>query len=429
MKDQANYFQLLKNFFLIIPEQIEEINQPAFVAYNIMAPFALLLHASWIPLFWLLDVKPLSYLNIFSVIFFLIATLVNRKGCHLIAIVVVSFEIILHQLIAVIFLGWDAGFQYYIFSIPLFTCLLSPQYKLSKIVATIIAIAFYSILFRFSITSEQLINLNQSVLNFLMYSNITAIGTIFAGFSFFFSIQFYQLRKVIKEEQSKVKEAYGLLSKYVPSQISDTISSGEIDSIWQHNRRKLTLFFSDIKDFTQLTDALEPEDMAAILNEYLSEMNEIINKYQGTLAQVIGDGLYVFFGAPQKTDDEDHAIRCVKMAIDMQIKMKELNKKWYKTGIDEELKIRCGINTGMATVGGYGSSNRKEYTAMGMQVNIAARIESACEPGQITLNHSTYVLVRDHFSFTNKGEIKVKGYHLPLKIYQVELDNTNIKSI
>lgn len=185
------------------------------------------------------------------------------------------------------------------------------------------------------------------------------------------------------------------------------------------------LFFSDIKDFTKITDALEPEDMADLLNEYLTEMNRIINKYQGTLAQVIGDGLYVFFGAPNKTNDKDHATRCLQMAIDMQLKMKELNKKWFKIGVTEELQIRCGINTGMATVGGYGSSERKEYTAMGMQVNIAARLESACKPGRILINHTTWVLVKDDIPCFEKDQIEIKGYHLPVKVYEVEVTQIN----
>ena len=224
----------------------------------------------------------------------------------------------------------------------------------------------------------------------------------------------------LQEEQKKVKKAYALLSKYVAPQLAETISHGQIDLIWKHYREKLTLFFSDIKNFTIITDSLEPEDMANLLNEYLTEMNDIINKYQGTLAQVIGDGLYVFFGAPKKTDDRDHAVRCLKMAIDMQAKMKELNKKWFDIGIDETLQIRCGINTGMATVGGYGSSERKEYTAMGMQVNIAARIESACNPGHILISHATWALVKEDIPCTTQNKIKIKGYHRPITVYEVD---------
>jgi len=223
----------------------------------------------------------------------------------------------------------------------------------------------------------------------------------------------------LREEQVKVEKAYRLLSKYVAPQLVDTISDGKIDQIWKHNRKKLTLFFSDIKDFTSITDTLEPEDMANVLNEYLTEMNTIINKYKGTLAQVIGDGLYVIFGAPKSSSDRDHALRCVKMAIDMQRKMNELNKGWFKKGIDEVLQIRCGINTGMATVGGYGSSERKEYTAMGMQTNIAARLEQTCEPGSILISHTTWALVNDEISCSEQGKITVKGLQRPIRAYSV----------
>lgn len=231
-------------------------------------------------------------------------------------------------------------------------------------------------------------------------------------------------RKIAEEkllkEQEKVKEAYGLLSKFVAPQLSETISDGDINLIWRHYRERLTLFFSDIKNFTRITDSLEPEDMGRLLNEYLTEMNGIINKYQGTLAQVIGDGLYVFFGAPKKTNHKNHAVRCLKMAMEMQVKMIELNQKWFDAGIDEKLQIRCGINTGMATVGGYGSSDRKEYTAMGMQVNIAARLETACKPGHILISHTTWALVKNDIPCTQQGQIDIKGYHRPLRVYEVD---------
>jgi PAS domain S-box-containing protein len=224
----------------------------------------------------------------------------------------------------------------------------------------------------------------------------------------------------LRKEQEKVQIAYRLLSKYVPPQIAETISLGQIDLVWKHHREKLTLFFSDIKNFTMITDSLEPEDMGDLLNEYLTEMNWIINRYGGTLAQLVGDGLYVIFGAPNRTDDKDHALRCLNMAIDMQLKMKELNKKWFNSGIDEDLKIRCGINTGMATVGGYGSPERKEYTAMGMQVNLAARLESACKPGRILISHTTWALAHKEISCTHLGKIEVKGYHRPVTVYEID---------
>jgi len=117
----------------------------------------------------------------------------------------------------------------------------------------------------------------------------------------------------------------------------------------------------------------------------------------------------------------ENAVQCVNMAIDMQRKMKDLNKKWFDKGIDELLQIRCGINTGMTTVGGYGSSDRKEYTAMGMQTNIAARLEQACEPGGILISHTTWALIKNEIPCTENKQIQIKGYQKPIRTYSVNL--------
>ena len=171
---------------------------------------------------------------------------------------------------------------------------------------------------------------------------------------------------------------------------------------------------------------MEPEEMAVLLNDYLSNMFEIIHGYGGTLANANGDGLFVFFGAPDYTEDRDNALRCVRMAIDMQRRIRELRGKWFAEGIDLPLQIRCGINTGMVTVGAYGSDTRKEYTAMGMHVNLASRLENACEPGQILVNHSTWVLIRDQISCEPRGQIEAKGFRHPVRVYRVALEETSV---
>jgi class 3 adenylate cyclase len=224
----------------------------------------------------------------------------------------------------------------------------------------------------------------------------------------------------LEKEKEKVVNAHNILSRYVAPQLVRKIIEGEVEPVWGHTRKKLTIFFSDIEDFTQTTDRMEPEDMANLLNEYFSNMNEIIQRYEGTLASIIGDGLYVFFGAPDQTNEKDQAFRCVKMAIDMQKRMTDLQQKWFQEGIENPLRIRCGINTGMATVGGFGSEERREYTAMGMQVNLAARLEAACKPGEILISHSTLALVKDRIKCEAKGQIEVKGFSRPIRVYSVE---------
>jgi len=238
------------------------------------------------------------------------------------------------------------------------------------------------------------------------------------------------LDQKVKDRTKKLKEKNNLLTsiemnltKYLPVQLVNSIKYDSEEAIPETKRIKLTMLLSDIKDFTQITDAMEPEDMAKLLNEYLTEMNNIIDEYDGTLAQITGDNLLVFFGAPAYLNDKDHAIRCVNMAINMQVQMLRLQKNWFNLGIDENLRIRCGINTGMATVGSFGSNARKLYTAHGMQVNIAARLEQACDPDGILISHTTWALVKDEIECTDRGQISIKGYHKPVRIYCVETNS------
>jgi class 3 adenylate cyclase len=231
--------------------------------------------------------------------------------------------------------------------------------------------------------------------------------------------------KDLQKQKQKVVKAHSFLVRYVPPQVAKKILSGDVAPVREHHRRKLVMFFSDIKDFTRTTDAMEPEDMGELLNEYFARMNDIIQKYEGTLANITGDALFVFFGAPDRTDDRDHALRCVRMAMEMQLKMKELQKKWFNEGIEHPLQIRCGINTGMATVGSFGSGQRSEYSAMGMQVNLASRLETACQAGGILISHSTWALINDQIDCRLKEPIAAKGFSRPVRAYEVKLGTEN----
>jgi class 3 adenylate cyclase len=231
--------------------------------------------------------------------------------------------------------------------------------------------------------------------------------------------------KELQKQKKILDKAHKLLTRYVPFQLANKILAGDVEPVQDHRRQKLSMFFSDIKDFTRTTDAMEPEDMGCLLNEYFSCMNDIILAYEGTLANITGDALFIFFGAPDRTSDRDHALRCVRMAIEMQQKMAELQLKWFNEGVEHPLQIRCGINTGMATVGSFGSRRRSEYSAMGMQVNLASRLESACKPGGVLISHSTWALVNDQVETLPYASIEVKGFSRPIRAYEVNLNNGN----
>jgi len=143
--------------------------------------------------------------------------------------------------------------------------------------------------------------------------------------------------------------------------VAEKIFRGEFTAKLSHSRAKLTMFFSDIQDFTQFTDSSDPEDVAKLLNEYLGEMARIVRIWGGTIPQFTGDSIYAIFGAPDSKGERDDALACVKMAVEMQNRMKALRKKWWNQGIQFPFEIRCGIHTGMANVGNYGSDGFMEY--------------------------------------------------------------------
>ena len=424
MGNRHNLWRFLRSFIVEIPPGVKPENQNHFVIHSIITYFALIAHTSIIPLFWVLGVKQLAFFNIAGTFIWIFAIVLNRKGFHFASMIISVILVCLHQTLCVVLIGWDAGFQYYLLALPFGLFLMPHGNNLIKSVMTFICFVNFSLLDFFYRTSEPFLILDSLLLNIFNYSNLIIFVALASFACYFFNAKVYHAEKDLRKEQKKAEKSYSLLSKYVAPQLAHTINNGHIDSIWKHNRKKLTLFFSDIQDFTPATDSMEPEDMGELLNEYLKEMNIIVNKYRGTLAQVIGDALYVFFGAPESNTDKDHAVRCVKMAIDMQNKMKTLNDRWYDRGVDHVLKIRCGINTGMVTVGGYGSSERKEYTAMGMQTNIAAKIEEECEPGGILISHTTWALVKDEVSCSEKGLIKVKGLRRPIRVYRIVNDGS-----
>ena len=223
----------------------------------------------------------------------------------------------------------------------------------------------------------------------------------------------------LEEINKRLKKAQEQISKYIDPNITEKIFKGEFSAELSHKRTKLTMFFSDIKDFTQFTDASDPEDVAKLLNEYLGEMAHIVRTWGGTIPQFTGDSIFAIFGAPDSKGERGDALACLRMALEMQMKMKTLRNNWWNQGIQFPFEIRCGIHSGMANVGNYGSEGFMEYSAIGLNTNIASRLEQACQPGEIYLSHTSWALVNDEIPCEEVGTIKVKGFHSPIQTYRV----------
>jgi class 3 adenylate cyclase len=217
------------------------------------------------------------------------------------------------------------------------------------------------------------------------------------------------------------------LAKYLSQQVYHSIFEGQKDVKIESYRKKLTIFFSDIQGFTELSDRVESEVLTNVLNSYLNEMSKIAHKHGGTIDKFIGDAIMIFFGDPESRGNKQDAIACLEMALDMRNQLKLLHREWDSWGVGRPLKVRMGINTGFCTVGNFGSEERMDYTIVGSQVNLASRLESAAEPDQILISHDTYTLVKDVIVCIKKDELKVKGIAYPVQSYQVVDLKKNLK--
>ena len=245
------------------------------------------------------------------------------------------------------------------------------------------------------------------------------LGSVYLFVLVAFLLIFHYVVVRWRDREEKLAQATQLIRRYVPAQLADEILTGDFSTKERTDRRTVTIFFSDIVRFTTTSEKLDPDTLSNLLNEYLSEMAEIAKKHNGTLDKFVGDAVMVFFGAPRKMDEKEQARRAVEMAREMQRRMLFLRSKWFDRGIETPFEIRIGINTGPVHVGNFGSADRMDYTVIGHHVNLAARLESACTPGEILISENTYALINDRIPCEDRGEVQAKGIAQPVKVYEV----------
>ena len=226
-------------------------------------------------------------------------------------------------------------------------------------------------------------------------------------------------RKLAVNQSNTLSELSKKIGKYIPPQIHKGILEGKYDTNITTKRKKLTIFFSDIKNFTDTSEKLQPEDLTKYLNEYFSEMTNIALEHGATIDKYIGDAVMLFFGDPTSKGEKEDARACVEMSLKMQEKMVDLRKKWKGEGFYNPFEIRIGLNTGYCNVGNFGSSQRLTYTIIGGEVNVAARLEAAGEAGGILMSYETYAHVQDMVEVEEKESVKMKGINRERKVFSV----------
>jgi adenylate cyclase len=234
------------------------------------------------------------------------------------------------------------------------------------------------------------------------------------------------LRQATEEVEAQKEKIEGIslkLSRYLPVQLYEQIFSGSLDIHKKSERKKLTIFFSDIADFTSISEQIEAEEISEFLSFYLTEMSAIAEKFGGTIDKFIGDAIMIFFGDPHSEGEVQDAKNCVDMAIEMQIRIAALQPYIRREfGFPVDLNVRVGINTGFCNVGNFGSTSRLDYTAIGRAINVASRLESEAQSGEVLVSENTKILVEDFFKFSSKRVVHPKGVPHPVSCYSVSYE-------
>ncbi len=221
-----------------------------------------------------------------------------------------------------------------------------------------------------------------------------------------------------KEQRSSLQKAF---SSYVPSAIVDLFEHDPSVLKIGGEYENLTIMFTDLREFTTLSETMAPDVLITVLNEYFSEMSGVIETFGGTVSKLVGDGILAFFGGPGGAGS-NHAEKCCEAALTMKKYEEILNAKLIASGkIKDPLYTRIGISTGKVILGNIGSEKRLDYTVMGPEVNLASRIEEANKKcgTAILISYETFLAVRNSFECRRAAFIKLKGFSRSVYLFEL----------
>lgn len=274
---------------------------------------------------------------------------------------------------------------------------------------------------------EQYIAFNAISLSSLNLNPTANLATLIATTLYFCATAaqvFYRLRKFSEQQHQleRARQKHKLraykLARYLPPPVWEAINRDQEQAL-QTERKQVTVFFSDITDFSQLAEELDAEALTELLNIYFTEMSQLINQFGGTIDKFMGDSIMAIFGDIGSRGAKADCMRCLAMSIAMRKRIAALQPQWLDLGLKKPLKVRMGINTGFCTVGTLGINDHLDYTVLGTEVNLASRLESAAQPGEILISHNSWSLAKDAFICRDRGTIKVKGSSQSVQVYQV----------
>jgi class 3 adenylate cyclase len=218
------------------------------------------------------------------------------------------------------------------------------------------------------------------------------------------------------ERQVEQLERTNQLKRYLSPRVAELLVSERAEVGTRIRRRELSMLFTDVRGFTSLTEDVEPEDLVELLNAFLTEITQAVFDEGGTPDKYLGDGLMAFFGDP--IPYADHADRAVRAALPMRERLTRVQQRWFTLG-QRPLSIGVGIASGFVTVGAIGSPERLEYTVIGNNVNLAARLVGVAEPGEILCNARTAASVERWALVRERGPATIRGRARPVNVFEI----------
>jgi PAS domain S-box-containing protein len=221
-----------------------------------------------------------------------------------------------------------------------------------------------------------------------------------------------RLSKEVEQRNQFIREAFG---RYLTDEVVSNVLESSTALELKGEKRTVTMMMTDLRGFTPLSERLTPEKVLVLLNRYVTGMVPIINQYQGTVDEIIGDAIFVLFGVPVWR--EDNAQRAVACAVAMQLAMASVNEQNLQEDLPE-VEMGIGIHTGPVVVGNVGSPERMKYTVVGSHANLTSRIQSCTTGGQILISDTARREVGPNLKIGKRMQVKVKGVEYPLTLYE-----------
>jgi adenylate cyclase len=225
------------------------------------------------------------------------------------------------------------------------------------------------------------------------------------------------LERRVQNQILEIERVNRLRRYLAPGLVESVLATEKEEMLGTTPRRKeLTIFFTDVRNFTQMADQLEPEEVKSILDAYLNAMTEVIFKFSGTINKFMGDGIMVFFNDPRP--QADHQFRAIQCALEMRDRALDLQAR-LASKLPAPFWVGMGLNTGQATVGNLGSGEQLDYTAVGSAVNLAARLQGFSLNNEVIASAATYEPIRDRLVLRNERKENIRGFSVPVRVAEI----------